>query len=843
MCKNHWLVFLFFVIFSGDAFSGDFDANVFESAQKFVRHGDYEEAFGELEPLLDDLTGEPEKDALLFMQLSEIAELKRDIPAAVRFQEQACERIDSPAENRRLFVLYRKNKENKKARESLLRSLEKTKFEDIIPSIDILLRYDEYDAANQVVESLEKAKIEDWNIPYRRLMVEFWSGRLPEAKKVAEEIIPMKLADEKPISKAPEVGPKGELLPRASRWMTQRYLQPQTNYNDPRYPFWEFKGSYGHTSDEGVIEIRKKWIAQSNELMMTIFRDKIHIRHPEIYGESDTETIHPKPLFVPETADDARFAARLWLLRIAFQNDIEASGDKAVPENGRTLKLLNVAVENLRNEFPLDSPDNEKLVTRLRLETFFCEWCMRASGNQFFNSDFITVFYPESFGEVDETHLEPHMRGKHSRVGEFFGRFCAQIQSTLGMRGEIEWSGPGYMITLNDLLWEREREKLESFDLDQEFEKAMKKHPSLREKLAEEDIAKTKLSIQGMIKVMRKNSERIKTINPASKKQKIDFLIRCWDELDKHVFSQEKLSNEGDWNIGYLYEIAMATRTQFESLLKTEARTADLERINRMLDSAMQKHPGILEHYIESIRFRMPENTGDDSVFHSLDRIQIMQFLHGMSFHQLDNEIKSPKFGRDGSMKMPPLLHPILVPEGDNSKKGFEQRFLDTMAKIEEYDLLMKKYQEAVGNAKKIDPSVDTRNWDRFSVDWRIKEVLEQHIMANTNRLVLFVGERNEIGIHEIENVTITGENLEEIARIEEDSYRVLDYYFSRFKDDEQDATFRTSPIIIRFRQFPRMLDQLLEKAKPLGEIEPEFLKANHTEKLKHYLEKIAHDK
>lgn len=840
------LVLFFFATFPVNAFAADFDAKLFESAQNFVRTGDYEKAREELEPLLDDLTGDREKDAALFLQLSEIAELQRDIPGAVHFQEQACERIDSPEENCRLFVLHRRNKENEKAVETLLRSLEKTKPEDTIPTVDILLRYEQYNAASQVLGRLERAGVEDWNITYRRLMIEYWSARLHEAKKIAENFISTKRPEEKPVPIIPTVGPNGELLPRPSRWKTREYLQFQNKFSGPLHPFWVFDDYYARQGDEGIVEIRKQWIGQSTELMMTIFRDKIRLRPLETYGEPDTRPMPPKPQFTPETPEDARFAARLWLLRIAFQNDLIALNGKTPPESGFLPKLLNEAVVALRNEFPVDAPENEKLVVRLRLETFFREWCLHSGENPgvFSNADFIAVFYPESFGELDEEYVETHMRGRHRRPYVFFDRFCAQIETTLGMRGESDWYYPAYKITLNDLIWEHVKEKMESFDLDREFEAVLEKHPFLRDEFDESDLAEAKQAIRKLIETLQKNSERIKTIAPSSRERKIDFLLRCWDELDRRVFRAE--TPEPSWNLGYLYGIAMGMRLPLADILKTEGRDADLGRVEQMLDAAMECNPGVVELYIHGLYDRLLENDWEDTVFHYITKIHGMAYLFGMSSQHQGNEITVPRFGMYGGMKTTPAFDRIatLAMKRDNSAAAIERRFRKTMAKIEEYDRLFLTHRRAVESVKAIDPSIDTRRWNEFSVDGPVGESLGQHITANSNSLGIWADDPHEFKRDEEKTYRITLEDLDEIERIEKDCYRILDYYFSRFRDPEKDKTkdevFENLVIVNQFRSFPKRLDRTLEKAEAVGDLDPEALKPDHMEKMRRYLTEKA---
>lgn len=850
MYKFYKLALFFFVLLPANAFAADFDVKPFEAAQKFVRTGDYEKARGELEPLLDDLTDDPEKDAALFLQLSEIAELQRDIPGAVRFQEQACERIDSPEENCRLFVLHRRNKENEKAVETLLRSLEKTKPEDSLPIVDILLRYEQYNAASQVLGRLERAEIEDWNIIYRRLMIEYWSGRLHEAKKIAENFISTKRPEEKPVPIIPTVGPNGELLPRPSRWKTREYLQFQNKYSGPLHPVWVFGDSYSYQDDEGIVEIRKKWIGQSAELITTIFRDKIRLKPLETYGAPDERPMPPKPQFMPETPEDARFAARLWLLRIAFQNDVIALNGKTPPESGFLPKFLNEAVVALRNEFPVDAPENEKLVVRLRLETFFCEWCLHSGENPgvFSNAaqkaDHISVFYPESFGELDEEYVETHMRGRHRRPYVFFGRFCAQIETALGMRGESDWYYPAYMITLNDLIWEHVREKMESFELDREFETVLEKHPFLRDEFDENDLAEAKQSIRKLIETLQKNSERIKAVDPSSRAQKIDFLLRCWDELDRRVFRAE--TPESSWNLGYLYKYAMGMRLFFVEILETENRGADLDRINRMLDAAMECNPGVVELYIHGLYDRLLENDWEDTVFHYIFKIHGMAYLLGMSSQHQGNEITVPRFGMYGGMKTTPAFDRIatLAMKRDNSAAAIERRFSETLSKIKKYDELNLKHRRAVEKFKATDPSAEHLIWNENPGVWKVGEVLEQHIMANSNCLGIWADDPHEFKRDEEKTYRVTQEDLDEIERIEKDCYRILDYYFSRFRDPEKEKTkdeaFENLAIVNQFRSFPKRLDRTLEKAETVGELDPESLKPDHMEKMRRYLTEKA---
>lgn len=145
-------------------------------ARAFTTIRDYESARSTLETAATLLSGRATDDAFLLHSLSSLAELQNDLDAAIRYQEKLCEIDDSREESDRLLTLYRRKGDKEKSRDYLKRNiLPRDPLWRQLETVDVLLSVEDYDAASELLEEIERARPQNWETLARKLELAGWT--------------------------------------------------------------------------------------------------------------------------------------------------------------------------------------------------------------------------------------------------------------------------------------------------------------------------------------------------------------------------------------------------------------------------------------------------------------------------------------------------------------------------------------------------------------------------------------------------------------------------------------------------------------------------------------------
>ena len=143
-----------------------------------------------IESLLTEENAAASDNADILERLSRIAEARGDFSGAIRYQERAVERSNSPDANDRLLTLCRAAGKNERATEIFLQTvLPKLDFSERLRAVEEAISRNDLDEAKKIVERLDVEKPGDWEVLYRRAEVDFLIGKKAE-EKTSDEIPP-----------------------------------------------------------------------------------------------------------------------------------------------------------------------------------------------------------------------------------------------------------------------------------------------------------------------------------------------------------------------------------------------------------------------------------------------------------------------------------------------------------------------------------------------------------------------------------------------------------------------------------------------------------------------------
>jgi len=156
-----------------------------ESMQALVRvyrlQGDDDEAQYLLETLLDMPDERDISSHWVLRELVALSEQQEDFAVAAQYQEMLCQRSNDPREHHHLFYLYDKLGDTERTRKLFFdQVLRQGNWEERLELIDMMIRREQYDIVAQVLDFLEMHEPENWEVLFRRILVEAHRAKSPE---------------------------------------------------------------------------------------------------------------------------------------------------------------------------------------------------------------------------------------------------------------------------------------------------------------------------------------------------------------------------------------------------------------------------------------------------------------------------------------------------------------------------------------------------------------------------------------------------------------------------------------------------------------------------------------
>ncbi|MCL2709529.1 MAG: tetratricopeptide repeat protein, partial [Planctomycetaceae bacterium] len=362
-------------------------------AQAYVSVSDFEMARQTLETLL---IGGDTEDTLLLSQLAKISELQGDLSTAIRYQEMLCDRLQGGLqvgqESARLLTFYQQAGEREKAVEHLLRFfIESGNLHEQVQAIDDLLSREDYESAQRVLDRIEGRNPRNWELLYRRLMLEFWQDDMEAASGTARRILALDTARDELSAKRQHAAQATQQRTTSTTQTPQQQQTQMARMMGQGYQPWGFGNHQGYNqriyySGGVTVTHQQAWQMAHSQIMPVLFRDRLRLEQYFYQRSSSLSTAEPpKPQWEPETFADARLAAAAWLMRIAIQEDINAFREEnpteegeqekaATAQNGLTLDRFTEAVDAWRESAPASAADVARIEERLRLEYFLQIW-------------------------------------------------------------------------------------------------------------------------------------------------------------------------------------------------------------------------------------------------------------------------------------------------------------------------------------------------------------------------------------------------------------------------------------------------------------------------------------
>lgn len=563
-------------------------------AQAYVSTNRLDDARQTLESLLNDLDKKDSGDTTLLSQLSRVAELQGDMTAAIEYQETICKKIENADGSNRLLSLYRLSGNTEKTLDHLLRTVvEKGDLVDSLSMLDNLLASEDYVSAYKVVDRLKTKNLNNWQLLYRRLTLEFWCNNIDEAEKIAESFLSLNVKPEEPSSlnqhekQAPNIS--GSLIRQGFHSPENWVFQP----NQQPFP-------------SGDTAILQRWQISAATLIKTLFRDRLeYVEGPSssqsaqrLKGSSTSaEKSKNLPQFIPENFDEARFAVRTWLFRIALQRDIGetlkknpvlAKRETFIPSEKSDFesRFTEKTIEKLRQQLSENSSDNNQLTERLRLEFFFDKLQETAKSNP-------KKFRETNYSELLFKDLPEHMAGCHEnddfRYHSTSHCFRTKIACELAFRGENDWFCTAYDSLLKELyadfLLEHYDENLlrqlqERFDL-------LVQDSTIRELFDGRQITSAKISLFDSIRNARKTDNPFQTGNQRTRKEKLDFLMRCWAAIENRSLENRPNGGRDIFLIAEQYPL-------FLTILRQQNEEKEIEIVESIYEKLVYRFPVVL---------------------------------------------------------------------------------------------------------------------------------------------------------------------------------------------------------------------------------------------------------
>lgn len=285
-----------------DAKTGDARReNAFCLSRAYMTLRDYDSARSTLEMAATSLGSHSQDDSFLLHALSNLAELQNDLAAAVRYQERLCDVDDSRAESDRLLALYRRLDDKSKAREYLKRKiLPRDPLWKQLESVDVLASAQDYDAAKELLDEIERKFPANWEILARRIEIEAWSNA-PDTLEL------IRRAESQ--TKETELDSKSSKLVAVER---DRNLSTATISGDA----W----SLGAIKGCAVLELKSPddFRKLARQTATVVYRDKLALSDKAARSASAALAKPQAPTPAFPTYGAARFAALAW--RDRFEN-------------------------------------------------------------------------------------------------------------------------------------------------------------------------------------------------------------------------------------------------------------------------------------------------------------------------------------------------------------------------------------------------------------------------------------------------------------------------------------------------------------------------------------------
>lgn len=236
-------------------------------------------------------------DLLLFRQLVDVAERQGDLSSAVRYQEIVFRLHRTFETMDRLFILYDKNGDAKKAVDLFMSGiLLKPQLADQLDSIDRMIGREEYVAVDRVLSFLEIHGTPNWQVPYRRIALACYLKE-GDVWELAWEFRSLFFSSE-PLA------------------LSNENQQQAAQQAELRNGAWTLSGlSSDWTENAGV--------STNEEFMLTLFRERLE--RNEAF-QTPNQIPPQKPFLVPRSFEEAKLFSLGWMLKEALDLDKRGNG-------------------------------------------------------------------------------------------------------------------------------------------------------------------------------------------------------------------------------------------------------------------------------------------------------------------------------------------------------------------------------------------------------------------------------------------------------------------------------------------------------------------------------------
>lgn len=800
-------------------------------AQAYVSVSDYETARQTLEMLLlggaedgeNKVSRTSSDDTLLLSQLSNISELQGDVSTAIRYQEMLCDQLQSGPqagrENERLLSLYQQEGDKDKAINHLLNYfVAKGKLHEQVKAIDDLLTRSDYASAEKILNQIEPKNPGNWELLYRRLETGYWLGKLDEAEKTAQELIDLKTPRDEESAKIQYE--KSKVKPIEQPGNQQGASGRYSRYSGGRSP-WGFgeHGFYNHYYGGMGGKLRESWQKTATPLIMTLFREKLQLERYYYHQSSASNTEPAKPQFEPENFGDARFAAEIWLLKIAFQRDLNEFREKNPAEEGKPEiaatestgfkpERFEKAIDDLRDSLSVKAKEDtqgriqgetQTLLDRLRLEYFFqtfYQQTIQQNQSSFPECNYAKLLFTlqddKNVKDPAETKTPPN-----SFSGDEATRtLCSNIEQELGMKGETEWLSAAYLSVLNQLCSEIGLKLLDQYDPAKEFDAAAAKLSAEdRKKFSDEQISEARQYFLDRLATLRKERAE-KSANSLSLDQKFDWIFQCWKEAIDSVATN--FNSQG-------FHQVVSSAPQVSKILKHCKESPSVEKLRNLIQKATDENSAvavmIARTLISSSDFQeQPQNFFD---------------LLKQTFPVFGQELekKQELADKDEKEKIEHLIKLFVALARNSKTEPDEPRFEAFKAAVERYKQAVLRFRDEVQKTK-TSPTMRAASWQHLLLPQQFGDFFQSQFSRRVAQVqkILAPNQDNLVQYHHVHGVAIpvyrsvsatsttladetekdkskkdedetpktklSQKQLELIVEVDKEYYRMLDYYF-----------------------------------------------------------------
>ncbi|MDR1492299.1 MAG: tetratricopeptide repeat protein [Planctomycetaceae bacterium] len=272
-------------------------------ARVYTNLSDYQSARKTLETLLTAKNNKTSDDVILLSRLSQIAEMQNDFAGAVYYQEALCDLSEEPTEIDRLISLYYRNRQKEKAALFKKTAFARKTFGQQLGMIDQFLAYEEYGAAAEILDEMERQYPNHWEILVRRLLLEGWT----QTPKVIETAIRLRSLDISPETKSTQQNAKQNF----------QFYQTSGKKNA-----WRLDDAAIDESPVLLADLQRPESLRifADQLAAVLFRERLTLDE-QYYRNSNLFSVNPpKPTIPLDTFFAAKLVADGWLLKNAVQS-------------------------------------------------------------------------------------------------------------------------------------------------------------------------------------------------------------------------------------------------------------------------------------------------------------------------------------------------------------------------------------------------------------------------------------------------------------------------------------------------------------------------------------------